>query len=175
MRLFLAIPLEESVRKMLYQIENEFFSYTEKGNFTLYENLHLTLVFLGETDRLAEVKQAMDSVKAKKFLLHTAKLGSFKKAGGDLYWIGILPSQELSSLHAQLCKQLWEKNFLIENRKYSPHLTLARQVILKKDFQIEKFQERIPELFIQVEKISLMKSERIKGKLTYTSIYEKFL
>jgi 2'-5' RNA ligase len=54
----------------------------------------------------------------------------------------------------------------MDGRRYSPHITLGRDVATNsKPQQIEPFGEI-------VASIELVKSERINGKLTYTSIYE---
>ncbi len=55
MRLFYAITFEETVRRRLSDIQNALRTQTMRGNFTLFDNLHLTLVFIGETapDRAA--------------------------------------------------------------------------------------------------------------------------
>ncbi len=55
----------------------------------------------------------------------------------------------------------------MDGRKYSPHITLGREVVTDAaPWQIEPFGET-------VTGIDLMKSERIGGKLTYTAIYSK--
>ena len=58
--------------------------------------------------------------------------------------------------------------FEMDGRKYHPHITLGREVVTDTaPWTIEPFGET-------VTSIELMKSERINGKLTYTTIHEKF-
>ncbi len=45
MRLFYAVTFSEDVRRELSRIQEELRAKTVRGNFTLFENLHLTLVF----------------------------------------------------------------------------------------------------------------------------------
>ena len=55
----------------------------------------------------------------------------------------------------------------MDGRKYSPHITLGREVVTDtRPWRIEPFGETI-------STIDLMKSERINGKLTYTAIYTR--
>jgi 2'-5' RNA ligase len=57
--------------------------------------------------------------------------------------------------------------FEMDERKYSPHITLSREVVADMSlWRIEPFGET-------VTSIELMKSERIGGKLTYTAIFSK--
>lgn len=48
MRLFIAIEFTDLVKKHLANEIKLLKNYSSSGNFTLVENLHLTLVFLGE-------------------------------------------------------------------------------------------------------------------------------
>ena len=138
-------------------------------NFTRPENLHLTLVFLGETPpgRVQEIQRVMDSATAEPFALQFEDIGKF----GDTWWVGIRQNPALTDLYNHLAQGLKAAEFSIENRPFKLHLTLAREVILWPGVSPEK-----PEPFTaQVAAIHLTKSERINGKLIYTSIHEKKL
>lgn len=67
MRLFIAINFEEKVKLKLNEAQNYLKKYAAYGNFSSSENLHLTLVFLGETEagRLFEIKNAIDNINIK--------------------------------------------------------------------------------------------------------------
>ena len=67
MRLFIAINFSSEEKSKLFSIIADLKKYTVGGNFTRSENLHLTLVFLGETGRLADIMSAMDKVIASAF------------------------------------------------------------------------------------------------------------
>ncbi len=148
-----------------------------QGNFTRRENLHLTLAFLGEIPPagVENIKQAMDKVSAGQFSLVISHLGQFKRNGGDIYWLGIEKNTSLLNLHTQLSRELRGAGFKLEERGFKPHLTLGRQIILSPAFDQAEFSRKIPPLSQEVDRISLMKSERIAGKLTYTEIYSKDL
>lgn len=175
MRLFLAINFEESIKNELMNTITKMKKHTKQGKFTFRENLHLTLVFIGETTKVSAIRQAMDALNANSFTLSVRGIGKFRRDGGDIYWFGIDKNQQLVELQKQLSRQLSNMGFMLESREYKPHLTLGREIILDEDFDELEFSKTIVPISMNVLKISLMKSERINGKLTYTEIYTKQL
>lgn len=179
MRLFIAINLKEDIKDYLLEIINLFRENTSRGNFTESNNLHLTLNFIGETDKkdlplLEEaMKHSVENTGIKPFLLTTGKIGRFARREGDIYWLGVLKEENLWTLQKELVKQLKHRGFPVEDREYKPHLTLGRKVEVKRDFHISEVNEQLPARQMEVAKISLMKSERIGGKLVYTEIYSQ--
>jgi len=173
MRLFIAINFDDKVKDYLFSIIKILSANSKKGSFTLKENLHLTVIFIGETERANDIMQAMDRLSTKQFSLKFGDLGYFRRDGGNIYWIGVEKSSQLSEIYNNLFYELSASGFGIEKREYRPHLTLGRQVILSKDFNKDCISYN--EMKVPVTNISLMKSERINGKLTYTEIYSKQL
>jgi 2'-5' RNA ligase len=132
------------------------------GNFTRPENLHLTLAFLGETGNIAGAKRAIDRTAFPEFSMTVGGFGHF----GSLYWVGIRKNPALTGLAENLRGALREEGFHMEDREFKPHITLARELKAAQPPRLE-----VPELSMTVKRVSLMKSERIAGKLTYTEIY----
>ncbi|MGB4610879.1 MAG: RNA 2',3'-cyclic phosphodiesterase [Saccharofermentanales bacterium] len=168
MRLFIAINFNTEIRSRLVKLCEELRNDSTKGRFSLPENLHLTLAFLGECDekQAAAAKTAMDAVEFQPFAINIGCTGRFRRRGGDIWWAGVSDSKELTTLYDNLTNKLTEFGFQIEKRKFSPHITLGREIITKASPRtFEKFGQTI-------YKIELMKSERIAGKLTYTAIHE---
>lgn len=174
-RLFTAINFDEKTKAELYRAGDKLLFFASGGSFTHPENLHLTLAFIGETDRADAVCQAMNRVSAKPFLLATDVLGRFRRDSGDIWWLGFAPSDSLSNLYAGLYKELVGAGFSLETRSYRPHLTLGRQVVFPADFDEKTLGNPLPKMSIRIDALSLMKSERIGGRLTYTEIYRKAL
>ena len=169
MRLFIAVNFDDETKARLLQCQELLRQALSHGNFTRPENLHLTLVFLGETPpgRVWEMRRVMDCAPAGPFALQFEDMGKF----GDTWWVGIRQNSALAGLYNHLSQSLKTAGFPIESRQFKPHLTLAREVVLRPGTSPEK-----PEPFTtQVTAMHLMKSERIGGKLIYTSIYEKQL
>jgi 2'-5' RNA ligase len=146
------------------------------GSFTAKENLHLTVNFIGETQRVEEVKKAMklavDKANTESIDLAIGGFGKFKRNEGDIYWIGVEKDIILWRLQKEMVKELREAGFFdIDDKEYKPHLTLGRRVKVPKNFDSKEFEAKINPMKMKVNKISLMKSERIQGKLVYTEIY----
>lgn len=169
MRLFVAINFPQETVELLYDkvisLERQAVSLTPSRR----ENLHLTLAFIGETERVDEAVGALSSIDFEPFEITVSNLGTFPRDTGDIYWAGVERSggfKRLESLAKEVCSRLDGAGFEIEKRKFSPHVTLARQVVLREKPQLE-----IPPHRVQVKRISLMSSRRIQGRLTYTEIY----
>lgn len=175
MRLFIAINFEEVIKNRLCEAIEQLRESSLQGNFTGRENLHLTLVFIGETQRTDDIKRAMDAVRAELVALKIGGLGRFKRQGGDIYWMGVEANRTLTAIYDRLYDELSRAGFRLENRPYKPHLTLAREVVLRDGFDRGAFDKAFPQMTVQAEKISLMKSERIGGRLVYTDIYDRRL
>ncbi|MEL7563555.1 MAG: RNA 2',3'-cyclic phosphodiesterase [Dehalobacterium sp.] len=173
MRLFIAINFNDKVKDSLCDSIARLKKMALKGNFTRRENLHLTLVFIGETNKVEAVKQAMASISALPFELSIGGVGRFNRDGGDIYWAGVNKNIVLTDIYNQLCGELRKKGFILENRAYKPHLTLGREVVVPKIFNEKEFAESVPHMNMIIDSVSLMKSERINSKLTYTEVYRK--
>ena len=170
MRLFIAIRFTDEIKKELLRSIEHLKSVSEYGNFTSPENLHLTLAFIGETKRVEDVKRIIDAEDVRPFEIKIGKPGVFHRDGGEIRWIGVDAEAELFILASDIQSKLCDAGFDIDNREFKPHITLARQVICPPHTRLE-----IEKLSMKVESISLMRSDRIGGKLIYTEIYEKRL
>jgi len=167
MRLFIAINFNSETRLGLLALRDELRSRSERGNFVKPDNLHLTLAFLGECDaaRTRAAKSVMDTISFTPFEISIERLGCFRRESGDVWWAGLSESGQLSALQGELTDKLIAAGFSLDRRRYSPHVTLGREVVTgAAPRQIEPFAET-------VRAIDLMKSERIDKKLVYTSIH----
>jgi len=178
MRLFIAINLNETTRTALVSLQNELRATTVHGRFSAPENLHLTLAFLGECDpaQTAAAKAAIDAVGVSPFPLVVDRVGRFKRDGGNIVWAGVARSEPLLALQRGLTERLQAVGFELETRKYSPHITLAREVaFIGADVHISLPHEKTALPFGEtVTRVDLMKSEHTRGKLTYTAIYSTY-
>jgi 2'-5' RNA ligase len=111
----------------------------------------------------------MDDTTFSKFTLMFDKVGYFKRDGGNTWWIGLKENELLSCLQADLTGRLQQKGFILENRKYTPHVTLGREVKMPNGFM----QPAVPQVGFDITSIELMKSERINNKLVYTPIHSR--
>ena len=168
MRLFIAINFSDDTRTQLLALQDELRFRSERGNFSAPENLHLTLAFLGECSEKqgADAKAAMQAISFELFPVFFDRIGRFIRGGGEIWWAGLQESKPLAKLQKDLADKLTAMGFSLERRKYNPHVTLGREIVTEaKPWEVKPFGET-------VNSIDLMKSERIQGKLTYTSIFK---
>ena len=92
------------------------------------ENLHLTLVFLGELPAsvLADVDLALGAVRAPGFPLALAGVDLFGGAKARMAYAGVAPSPALVHLQAQVETAARNAGVAVPARRYMPHVTLAR-------------------------------------------------
>ncbi len=107
----------------------------------------------------------MRTVEVPRFELVFDQVGSFRRAGKDIVWLGVRHNPSLQKLQGDLAAALRQKDFKLENRPYTPHLTLARQVVFRDGPSRNRSLGNIPAVGVQVRSISLMNSERVDGEL----------
>ena len=95
MRLFIAINFNKATKQGLLALRDEVCRDSSGGRFSLPENLHLTLVFLGECDAKQTVaaKSVLDTVIFEPFDITIDCVGRFKRDGGEVWWAGVREDQ----------------------------------------------------------------------------------
>ena len=167
MRLFIAINFNSETHSRLLDLLEELRTNSSRGRFAAPENLHLTLAFLGECneEECNAVKEAVEISTFEPFPVSVDRIGRFRRDGGDIWWAGLKESAPLIKLQQDLTGNLTAMGFTLDSRGFSPHITLGREIVTgAQPCKVEPFGET-------VSKIDLMLSERVNGKLTYTSIF----
>ncbi|SKC48942.1 RNA 2',3'-cyclic phosphodiesterase [Maledivibacter halophilus] len=180
MRVFIAIELDDNLRQYIFQKQQIVKKNSRKGNFSRKENFHLTLKFIGEVsiEETQYIKKAIDKTASifSPFKMNLGELGYFPRKNRKIIWIGTSQgNKRLQQLFNIMDQNLNVFGFEREVRGLKPHITLAREVVLKKDFNSLSQEIIIENKELIVEKISLMESTRINGVLTYRPIYRKKL
>ena len=133
LRLFVAIDLPEDVRQLLGRLQADLRRQDlPRLRWTRPEGVHLTLKFLGET--AAASLDAIEGALARavrgvpSFRLVLGAPGTFgNRRGPRVVWVdveGDLPP--LEQLQAAVERELAAVGFAPQERRFSPHLTLAR-------------------------------------------------
>ena len=163
MRVFIAIRFTQAFKEPIFEAQDALRDNGVRGNFTLPENLHLTLAFIGETDRVDDIKAAVKEVVFEPFEIKTGRLGCFN-GRSKVIWLGIDGEKKLKALTAELRKNLDIRGIDYAKGRFQPHITLVRQPSdMPLDIDIESAN-------MIVKEISVMKSERISGRLVYTAL-----
>lgn len=175
MRLFIAIGFSEKNRQLLYEMTQKLRSRAVLGNTTKKENLHLTLVFIGEVPNSVYKKTCavMDVMRSDAFELTFDRFGRFSQQDGALYWLGAQKNPALLSLQNELVQALKKNQIPVDEKSFKPHITLGRRMEMEEEFSETAFEQEIVPVKQYVNSISLMKSERVNGKLVYTEVYRK--
>jgi 2'-5' RNA ligase len=174
MRLFIAVNFTDEVKSRLLKIQEQLKSQSSRGNFTRPENLHLTLAFLGETPetQLEKLYDILEGIQSPAFAIPFNRTGCFTHSKKELWWIGTDPDSSslplLKAIHEQLLSRLLKEGFSVDTRPFNAHITLGREIKHTKPIILD-----CPEITVQTDHISLMKSEHLRTGLTYTELTRK--
>ncbi len=130
MRLFIAIEIPAEVRAALAALIREFRAVAPQAKWVRPENMHITLKFLGETEsaKLSAIREAFHSVRSSQAVaLRFLGLGFFpNEKRAKVFWAGMESSANLLEIAADIDQSMHKLGFPLENRPFTPHLTLAR-------------------------------------------------
>ena len=135
-RLFFALCPDTAIQAR-FERAAKMLQQTCGGKLTPCENMHLTLVFLGNipAGRVDEVRLVAKRLSAPAFKLDFNQLGCWKRQ--QIGWSA--PSeapQALFDLVAKLRQGLTAAGFVTEGRPYLPHVTLLRKAKCGDDFPV---------------------------------------
>lgn len=158
-RIFIAhkiIPeagFERILASVKYELANE------KIKWTAPENIHITLLFIGDTAEESVIK--IDSVLKKLckgfgcFDLVIRGLGVFKNiADPRIIWAGLNESSELTKLNNLIAGSLRVTGINFEDRPYNPHITLGRIKHVEERSKLKQLTDRYQQTEIQKLKVS---------------------
>ncbi len=180
MRTFIAIGLTPEIKIKLKEIRDKLRRLPVKIKWVEPENLHITLKFLGNLPekKLAEVKRLIAAAANRYhfFNLYLENFGFFpNQRKPRILFIKASSKQILENIAESLEEELEKAGFGRE-RKFKPHITLAR---IKKLKNINRLTEKIAGLEakgkLQVKKISLFKSTLTPKGPVYEEIFKSSL
>ena len=132
-RVFLAIDLSPALRATLQQPLDGLASLSDSIRVNPVERIHLTLHFLGHLpiDRVEEVTSDLGPIAEthEPMRLLAQGVGAFPSLGrAQVLWAGIVGTDlpRLIALHRDLGGGLRQAGVPVEERRFRPHLTLAR-------------------------------------------------
>ena len=124
-RLFVALPLPAAIRERLTGLGGG----VPGARWTEFENLHLTIRFIGEVENglLPDIDTALAGVSAPAFDLVLDGVGQFGSGSRSrILWAGVERNDALFHLNQKVESALVRAGLPPEERRYSPHVTLAR-------------------------------------------------
>ena len=125
-RVFIALVPDEAFREKLVQIQQYWKINGVQGRYIPKENLHLTLAFIGSTERTEGLENILRQIRFSPFELEPEGCGSFE----GVLWAGVRKNEALLNLVNELRIKLAEAGFPAEEREFVPHITLVRKPLL---------------------------------------------
>lgn len=125
LRLFVALDFPDDIRRRLAGLGGG----VPGARWTEAENLHLTLRFIGEVpdDLAGDIDAALADVAAPAFELTLDGVGVFGSGRASrVLWAGVERSEPLVHLQAKIESALVRAGLEPEERRFTPHVTLAR-------------------------------------------------
>ncbi|MGE5109388.1 MAG: RNA 2',3'-cyclic phosphodiesterase [Acidobacteriaceae bacterium] len=127
MRLFIALDIDEAIRRRIATFVEGVRGFAPEVRFVGPESFHVTLKFLGETDKLDAIVASLKDVHGGPAALNFRGYGFFPGAkNARVFWTGIDAGQELQALVSDIDNEMTGLGFEREKGPYRAHLTLAR-------------------------------------------------
>lgn len=130
MRLFYALWPDDAARAELMRVQTAM-----HGRLTRYEDLHITLAFLGQQPAtlLPVLKNILSGLSKTAMTLTLDRIGYFTKK--RIAWIGMHDVPDaLFALQRELAQALVQEGISFDNRaNFKPHITLARDASVPPD------------------------------------------
>ena len=172
-RLFVALDFPDAVRERLAGLGGG----VPGARWTDPDNLHLTLRFIGEVpdDQAADIDAALATIEAPGFDLVLDGVGIYGSArAARILWAGVERSEPLAHLQNKVESALVRCGLPAEERRFSPHVTLARLKDAPRDRLARFLEDRA--LFragpFHVEHFTLYRSLLGKGGAVYEALRE---
>ena len=165
MRLFIGIKVDDKSKKKINNYFNLFYENKVRGNYTKLANLHMTLIFLGETDdnKVPLLKSIIKNIKLDINELHLTKVTKLK----DILVCEVEKDDRLLRIFNELSKKLKDNNFKFDMKDWHPHVTLVR-----KSENGDKYINVDMNIASHFDKITLFESKRINNELVYVDLGE---
>ncbi len=188
MRLFIAILVSDEIKRQLEKLQEE--GHRQEGgtpvgavSWPRPENMHITLIFLGETyprqrDPIEKIIQEV-AKNIPPFSITVEGLSVFPDLSRPrVLFAKIQNGQPLFELHQHLASKLKALGIRLEKRSYQPHLTLGRIRSGKLSdamthWLVEKKEAHVGEC--SVKSVHLMQSQLKPTGSIYTTLFSSTL
>lgn len=145
MRIFIGIKLDDAALDSIEKFLKPFKKIASPLKWTIRENLHVTLKFIGEvpTEKYKQIEAllAEGDFNTGAIDLNITGCGKFGR-GPDLniFWVGLEKNPKLEDMFNRIENTLAKAGIPKEDRPFKPHITVARN---KKTFNFKSFFELI--------------------------------
>ncbi len=131
MRLFLAVTIPDALKREVYAAAEPLRQAAPAVRWTPFEQLHITLKFLGEVlvDGIPPIESGLIRAAGglSSFELEFSEIGAFPNLHRPrVYWLGVTEPSALRQLQQLVETTIAPLGFPREARPFHPHLTLGR-------------------------------------------------
>jgi len=129
MRLFIALDIDRSIRERIARFIEGVRNFAPDARWMKEEALHVTLKFIGELpeEKVEAIKQSLSTVTSSAGDIRFRGYGFFPTPkSARVFWVGMESGPELAALAAAIDDKTAVHGIPREERRFSPHLTLAR-------------------------------------------------
>lgn len=169
-RIFIGIKVtpDENFLRIFSSMKSEFSN--ESVKWMDADNVHITIAFLGNTDEAR--LPVLDRMLAEKctgygsFGFDLAGIGLFRNIRDPrIIWAGITDSKAIADLNALVAEGLKKNDFPLEERPFSPHLTLGR---IKRITNIEKLKS-----YVEANSGTFIQNVQVKEVILFESVLKQ--
>ena len=183
MRLFVAIELDQALKRTLAKVQRRLEEFSRTVRWTRPEQMHLTLKFLGEVsdDEAGAVCAAAGRVarQVSPFDMKLTTCGCFPPGGAvRIVHLGLADAANALDRCHELCEEQYERiGFARERKPFRPHLTVGRA---RQDRTGGRLRQAVAETSCEavaqaVSSISVVQSELLPGGARYTNLVRQEL
>ncbi len=179
MRIFIGIEFNHVVKDYLSEVQGLISQQALKGNFSLYDNFHLTLRFLGELsqediDNYCDILDELGKV-TESFKIKIGDINSFNRNNKHIVYVDVIENKDKMVALAKKLDNIIKKSLGVDRKdSFKPHITIAREVVFPTISGLEKIYPFSQDIVIN--QISIMLSKRDhQNVLRYTPIYTVML
>ena len=171
MRIFIATLIPEDIRTLLTNYIKSLKHNIDGVKWEKAEKLHVTLKFLGDVDEASveEISHLLGKLVHgySPFNINISDFGGFPNLKNPkVLYVGLSHNSELSQFQNELENDLHSLGFENENRRFIPHISIAR---VKKGINIIETVPITPSIF-DITQIGLIKSELKPEGSVYTPV-----
>jgi len=134
MRLFIALPVSKKIKYRIESLQKELNAVLKESNIRWIspENMHITLVFLGnvENNEVTKIIKAVEDAAfySESFEVEVKGVGVFPKLRRPrVIWIGCVDDKDqILYLKKAIDNELNKLGYIKEKRKFNAHITIGR-------------------------------------------------
>lgn len=123
LRLFTGLSIPDHIIEKLLPLQTNLVG----ARWRPRENFHITLKFYGEVDHgtASKLHDALSEIRFEPFEISLKGSGWFGGKKPQSVWVGVKTSKSLDRLHLECAKAARIAGLLMEQQRYTPHITLA--------------------------------------------------